>query len=136
MQQKQTKLHNMTYPYSDTDNEDVPDIRSNIARHLRRKLELRGTTLAEFSQEFDIPLTSLKSYLNGSANPRADTIELLAAKLGISPWELISDVSEPMRSAAAVCAIASDFSSMSRERQERLLVLFMELMEFFNESAI
>ena len=67
-------------------------IQRNIASKIRSALEQSNKTLAEFAEEIGISRSSLQEYLKEDANPRIDTVELLAEKLGYSPVELISDM--------------------------------------------
>ena len=50
----------------------------------------RDMSLAEFSKELGIGKASLQAYLNGTQSMRADTIEIVAKKLNITPAELVS----------------------------------------------
>ena len=68
------------------------EIRANIAETVRRVMEERGKTLSELSAELDISLSSMKNYAKGAKNLRADTIDMLAWKLGLTPAELISQL--------------------------------------------
>ena len=70
-------------------------IQKNIAATLRAAMAEKGRTQAEFSDELGIAHSSLQEYLKDGANPRADTIELLAEKLGMSPARLISGTDMP-----------------------------------------
>lgn len=63
-------------------------IRENIAATLKRKMG--GKTLISYAEELGIPKSSLQEYLQERLNPRADTIELLARALGLTPAELVS----------------------------------------------
>ena len=70
-------------------------IQKNISATLRTAMAEKGRTQAEFSDELGIAHSSLQEYLKDGANPRADTIELLAEKLGITPAKLISGADMP-----------------------------------------
>ena len=50
----------------------------------------RGVGFMEFAEELGIPRTTLAGYLKGTSHPRADSLEYLAEKLGISLAELVS----------------------------------------------
>ncbi len=65
-------------------------IEKNIAATLKNEMEKRGGTLMEFSLELGIPRSTLQGYLKGTSHPRADSLEELAEKLGISVAELVS----------------------------------------------
>lgn len=66
------------------------NIQQNIANNIRKIKTERKLTLDEYAVELGIARSSLMNYLNGTANPRADTIELLAESLNVSPGSLIS----------------------------------------------
>ena len=68
-------------------------IQRNIAAKLRFVMTERNQSLEEFSKELGISRSSLQEYLREGANPRIDTVELLANRLGCTPAELISDPS-------------------------------------------
>ena len=59
-------------------------IEKNIMATLKREMDKRGVNYAEFSAEINIPRTTLQGYLNDTSHPRADSMENLADKLGIS----------------------------------------------------
>lgn len=64
-------------------------IQRNIASTLKMTMSQRNISLAEFAEELGIARSSLQEYLKEDANPRADTIQLLSEKLGISVSQLI-----------------------------------------------
>jgi transcriptional regulator with XRE-family HTH domain len=70
-------------------------IERNISATLKREMVRRKLSLVEFSQALQIPRTTLVGYLNGSSHPRADSLEYLAIKLGISLAELVSGAEYP-----------------------------------------
>ena len=65
-------------------------IQRNIASTLKMTMSQRNISLAEFAEELGIARSSLQEYLKEDANPRADTIQLLSEKLGISVSQLLS----------------------------------------------
>lgn len=71
------------------------DIQKNIAAAMRAAMEKSQMSMAEFSRELGIGKSSLQAYLNCQQNMRADTIEMIAGKLGITPAELVSGTDEP-----------------------------------------
>lgn len=71
------------------------EIKKHIAATLKREMEKRGLNFMEFSTELGIPRTTLQGYLKGTSSPRADSLEELAGKLGISPAELVSGKESP-----------------------------------------
>ena len=81
-------------------------IEKNIMATLKREMDKRGVNYAELSAEIGIPRTTLQGYLSGTSCPRADSMENLADKLGISVAELISG-EEP-----SAAARTSDFDQI------------------------
>lgn len=65
-------------------------IKKNIAATLKSMMDVNQKTKLEFSKELDIPRSTLQEYLKGETDLRADSIEELAKRLGISPVQLIS----------------------------------------------
>ena len=70
----------------------MQEIQENIAQKLRAAMKHRQKTIAGFADELGISQTALKNYMRGESNPRADTITLLAERLGLTPAELISGI--------------------------------------------
>ena len=89
------------------------EIRANIAETVRRVMEERGKTLPELSAELDIPLSSMKNYAKGAKNLRADTIDMLAWKLGLTPAELISQLPSGWAEAEVTVQAARAFGDLS-----------------------
>lgn len=110
------------------------DIRFNIADSLRRQIRDYGKPLAQFAEDFDIPLTSLKSYIKGNTNLRADTIDLLAKKLKLSPAALISGVPSNRETASTAVRIPDAFAGWPQARQERFISLVSALEHCFSEQ--
>ena len=69
-------------------------IRDNLAATIQTIMKEKGLSLEEASEELCISRTALQSYVKAHSNPRADTLELLAEKLGVSVAELVSGTPE------------------------------------------
>lgn len=67
------------------------NIHNNIALFLKQYLLRSNMTKEECADALGIAKSSLQSYLNGTGNPRADTIEQIANSLNVSIAELVSD---------------------------------------------
>lgn len=65
-------------------------IKKNLAAFLQRYREERQLSIAELSDELGIAKSAAVEYLNGDGNPRADTMEIIAEKCGVSAAEMIS----------------------------------------------
>ena len=73
----------------------ILEIKENISATLKREMDKRRLSFMEFSTALGIPRSTLQGYLKGTSSPRADTLEELAKKLGISPAELVAGKEYP-----------------------------------------
>ena len=111
------------------------EIRANIAEAVRRVMEERGKTLSELSAELDIPLSSMKNYAKGAKNLRADTIDMLAWKLGLTPAELISQLPSGWAEAETAVRAAQAFGNLTLEKQSQGIELFLKLVDLFSRGT-
>ena len=111
------------------------EIRANIAETVRRVMEERGKTLPELSAELDIPLSSMKNYAKGAKNLRADTIDMLAWKLGLTPAELISQLPSGWAVAETAVRAAQAFGNLTLEKQSQGIELFLKLVDLFSRGT-
>lgn len=111
------------------------EIRGNIAETVRRVMEERGKTLSELSAELDIPLSSMKNYAKGAKNLRADTIDMLAWKLGLTPAELISHLPSGWAEAETAVRAAQAFGNLTLEKQSQGIELFLKLVDLFSRGT-
>lgn len=111
------------------------EIRANIAETVRRVMEERGKTLPELSAELDIPLSSMKNYAKGAKNLRADTIDMLAWKLGLTPAELISQLPSGWAEAETAVRAAQAFGNLTLEKQSQGIKLFLKLVDLFSRGT-
>lgn len=61
-----------------------------LSNHLNRIRKELGLSITEFSEKLGIARSSLQALLNGTGNPRCDTIEQIAKVLHIDCASLIS----------------------------------------------
>jgi transcriptional regulator with XRE-family HTH domain len=108
--------------------EIVMPINENIANFIKRYKEERQLSVAELSEELGIAKSAAANYLNGDCNPRADTIELLAKKCGVSATEIISARPPEWKRAARL------FSDLPPERRDRAVHLFLSLIDILSEN--
>lgn len=111
------------------------EIRANIAETVRRVMEERGKTLSKLSAELDIPLSSMKNYAKGAKNLRADTIDMLAWKLGLTPAELISQLPSGWAEAETAVRAAQAFGNLTLEKQSQGIELFLKLVDLFSRGT-
>ena len=109
-------------------------INENLARTLRRIKTERQLSFREFAAELSIPKSSLESYINGTGNPRADTLEMLARELHVPLAEIVSGPISGREQAEMMIRTVKELSSLSPEKRERGLRIFLELMALFSEE--
>ena len=114
--------------------EIVMPINENIANFIKRYKEERQLSVAELSEELGIAKSAAANYLNGDCNPRADTIELLAKKCGVSATEIISARPPEWKRAEMVERAARLFSDLPPERRDRAVHLFLSLIDILSEN--
>ena len=112
----------------------MQEIQENIAQKLRVTMERHQRTISDFADELDIPSSSLKNYLRGTSNPRADTIALLADRLDLTPAELISDLPPGTIQAKLVFRAAKEIGELAPEQREVGIQLFLALVDLFSEQ--
>lgn len=124
-------------------------IGKNIAvRMLQHKLD-HGLSTVELAEEMHLAVSTTQEYLNGNGNPRADTLEMIAQRMGISVIELISPSStvqpQPIpprqpqpafsRQAKAAAHLAKEFAQLSPDKREKGIQLFLEMVELWSEAG-
>ena len=111
----------------------MQEIQKNIAENLKKAMQERNLSTLEFADELGIPLTSAKNYLKGKSNPTAETMSLLAEKLGITPVELISGPPRGWEQAEIVLRASKEIAALPLARQEIAVRLLLELAALFAE---
>lgn len=109
--------------------------KEKLAQAIQRLQVERRISLTELSKELDIPKTSLMHYASGKANPRLDSLEMLAEKLGVSITELVSDPSPERERAETIVRAARAFRDLTPEQQDVGVRLFLELVALFSEET-
>ena len=109
-------------------------IKRNIAEFLRRYKDTHNLSVSEMADELGIAKSIITEYLNGSGNPRADTLELLAEKCEVSVTEIISARPPGWERAEITERVARLFSSLPPERREMAVKLFLSLIDVLSEE--
>lgn len=109
-------------------------IQKNLANALRRYKEARQLSFRDFADELGLPLSSIENYLNGTGNPRADTLELISQKANIPLIEIVSGPLPGQEQAETIVRAAKTLSDLSPERRERAVALFRALADVFAEE--
>ena len=66
------------------------EICANLGDHLDKIRKEKGLSITAFSERLGIARSSLQAILNGTGNPRSDTIELIASRLNLDYQTLLS----------------------------------------------
>ena len=112
--------------------EIVMPIKENVSAAIYRYQRGRDLSLREVAREFGIPWASLEGYANGRANPRADTLELLAKKLEIPLTELVSGSPPGWEQAETLVDAAVAIGSLPPEHREECVELLLRLIALFS----
>lgn len=124
-------------------------IGKNIAaRMLQYKLD-HGLSTVELAEEMHLAVSTTQEYLNGNGNPRTDTLEMIAQRMGISVIQLISPSSpvqaqpplprppQPasLRQTRAAAHFAKELAQLPPDKREKGIRLFLEMIELWSEAG-
>lgn len=115
--------------------EIIMPINQNIAAFLRQYKEQRHLSIAELSAELGIAKSAAVDYLNGDSNPRADTVDMIAEKCGVSATEMISAQPPGWERTEIVERAARIFGDLPPERRDRAVPLFLALVDILGDHA-
>lgn len=110
-------------------------ISDNIADFIRRYKEEKRLSIAELSEELGIAKSATVDYLNGDGNPRADTIDMIAEKCGVSATEMISAQPPGWERTEIAERAARVFGDLPPEQRERAVPLFLALVDILGDHA-
>ena len=65
-------------------------LQKNLSAAMKVIRAARKQSITEFSEDLGIARSSLQDILNGTGNPRMDTVEYIADQLNVSPMALLS----------------------------------------------
>ena len=109
-------------------------INENFTDFLKRYKDEHHLTLSEMADEFSVARSLLENYLNGGGNPRADTLELIAGKCGVSAAEIISAKPPGWERAEIVGRAARVFGDLPPGQRDRAVPLFLALVGILAEG--
>lgn len=107
-------------------------VNRNIAQNIHRYKQERHLSIAELSEELGIAKSAAVNYLNGTGNPRTDTLELLAEKCGMSAAEIISAQPPGWERAEIEVRAARTLGSLPPEQRNKAVNLFLALVDVFS----
>ena len=101
----------------------------NIKRY---KLE-HGLSIVELAEELHLALSTTQEYVSGRGNPRGDTLELLAQRMGVPVARLVSlpDTGQGPPQVRRAVRTARELAGLPQDKRERGLELLQELAELF-----
>lgn len=111
-------------------------INENLSRILKQYKKEHKLTFDQLAALLDLPISSVQKYYNGTGNPRADTLELIARKLGIPLAEIVSPPSLEQEQAETAVRIAKLFSGWPPEDQESGLRNFFRIVSLFSKNHV
>lgn len=96
----------------------------------------RGLSITAFSEEVGISRSSMQSLLKGTANPRMDTVEHVAARLRLDPAVLLSGAlsAQQLDIAISLLRALDFFAAFSSEEKEKFASLFLEMLSMMKDS--
>ena len=106
-------------------------ISKNLADSIRRDKLERDLSVAELAEELHLAVSTTQEYLNGNCNPRADTLELLAERMGMPVATLISSPPSGMEQAANMVQTAKALAVLPPDKREKGARLLLELAGLF-----
>ena len=108
-------------------------IKQNVARTIRRVKEERHISIEILAKELDVTKSAVQAYLKGDSNPRADTLELLAEKSGVSMIELVSDPLPGGEQAETMVGAARLLGGLPPEKREECVEHLLAMAAIFAE---
>ena len=109
-------------------------INDNLARVMRRFKRKERLSVQALSERLGITKSSAQIYLKGEGNPRADTLELLAEKCGVSMIELVSDPLPGWEQAETMVGAAQMLSGLPPEKREACVQHLLAIAALFAET--
>ena len=110
------------------------DISRNLAANiLQYKLNHNLSTI-ELAAELHLAVSTTQEYLNGDGNPRADTLEMLARRMGVSVIALISTPSTNWVHTQGMIYAAKEFAALPPGKREKGIQLFLEMVELLSDA--
>lgn len=110
---------------------------NTFAKAIRRYMELYGLTQQEFARLVHTDKSNVSKWLNGQG-ARQDTVDQVAERLGMTPWQLLmyADDSPEYELPQHVRALAHRFARMPVHQQKAILTLIQSLESLTPDAAM
>lgn len=110
-------------------------LQKNLSNNMKDIRYNHGYSLTEFSTELAISRSSLQRILDGTSNPRMDTVEHIAKKLNMDPLSLLSHKgSKELQVAMPLLEVTDNLYGMPDVKKPRFLEMFQALVLYLTNS--
>lgn len=111
-------------------------IQKNMALVIRTYKERKKLSTADLSDQLEVSRSTLQEYLNETGNPRADTIDHIAEKLGMDSAVLVTGVFDQsqLRIIMLFLDTINEVSKLSKKQKHRFSQLFLEMISLWNSE--
>lgn len=106
-------------------------IAKGLSYALRKYKEVNHLSMTALAAELGIAVSSLEGYMSGTANPCAETIEMIAKKMNVSIIEMVSGPAPEWEQAETMVRAAKEISGLPADRRERGVELFLQFVALF-----
>ncbi len=109
-------------------------LQENLASVMRAYKQHHHQSLTEFADYLEISRSTLQEYINGTGNPRIDTLEHLATKLDLDPMILLSGTFDQtqMKVAFLLMDLVEAISQLDSAKRKRFAELFLQLTQLWD----
>jgi transcriptional regulator with XRE-family HTH domain len=113
-------------------------IQKNLSFILKLIKDERRETLAEFADELEISRSHLQELLKNNTSPRIDTVEHIARKLGVAPYELMSVSLEDAQLNVLEMLIhfTGALGSLTPEKRRAFSDLFLKMIQLWGSDHV
>ena len=110
-------------------------IKECISFVLRNYKAAHNLSMNHLAAMLGIAVSSLQKYMDGTANPRADTIELIAKKLHIPIITMVSGPASGWERAETVVRAVKEIGNLPASRRAKGVRLFLQFVTLFAEDT-
>lgn len=106
------------------------DLKKNIASFIRAFLKKNNLSMAKFQALTEMSRNSLYDYSRGEGNPSIDTVQYMAAQLGVNPLAILMGVYDPEEGSVSVLLLDTVYgvAELSQEDRQKFFRMFMQEM--------
>ncbi len=111
-------------------------LQKNLSAAMKVIRASRNQSITEFSEDLGIARSSLQDILNGTGNPRMDTVEYIASQLQVSPITLLSGSfeDEQLQTALLLIQTIDAVSKLTDSQRLEFAELFQKMILLLNSE--